>query len=67
MSDAVAQIRSRLVLDARVIITDHWPLESGEPSMCPVCNLPWMCWPMAVAYAYLRLVGQDIWTPPGFR
>ncbi|WP_431728262.1 hypothetical protein [Verrucosispora sp. TAA-831] len=64
--DEIARIRARLVLAARVIITDHWPT-TDRPDWCPICNCPWKCWPLATAYAYLRLEGQHLWTPPHAR
>lgn len=63
MTDPVAQVRARLVLSARVIITDHWPA-AGRRDWCPVCRCPWMCEPMRTAYAYLTAVGRGRWIPP---
>ncbi|SBT63905.1 hypothetical protein GA0070622_0873 [Micromonospora sediminicola] len=63
MSLSVEQIRNRLVLDARVIITDHWP-RPGKADWCPICRWQWPCEPTQVAYAYLSLVGRGRWIPP---
>ncbi|MEV6798559.1 hypothetical protein AB0M91_09445 [Micromonospora rifamycinica] len=60
---SVAQVRNRLILDARVIITDHWPT-SRTRDVCPVCRCPWMCQPTRIAYAYLEVVGRGRWIPP---
>lgn len=59
----VRWVYNRLVLDARVIITDHWP-RPGKPDWCPVCHHAWMCEPTRVAYAYLKSVGKGRWIPP---
>ncbi|MEU5945158.1 hypothetical protein ABZ793_06295 [Micromonospora sp. NPDC047465] len=60
---SLAQIRNRLILDARVIITDHWP-RAGVRDWCPICHHTWPCEPTQVAYAYLTLVGRGRWIPP---
>jgi hypothetical protein len=60
---SVDQVRARLILSARVIITDHWPVV-GERDRCPVCRCSWMCEPMRTAYNYLTEVGRGRWIPP---
>ncbi|TCB97599.1 hypothetical protein E0H26_11825 [Micromonospora zingiberis] len=66
MADLAAQVRARLILSARVIITDHWPTPARR-DWCPICHSPWKCWPLITAYAYLRLVGAHWWIPPHTR
>ncbi|MEU1761660.1 hypothetical protein [Micromonospora sp. NPDC005652] len=51
---SLAQIRNRLILSARMIMTDHWP---GEDGSCPLCRYP-ACLAMAGARAYLDSVGD---------
>lgn len=62
MSLSPAQTVNRLILSARVIITDHWPRD-GKPDWCPICHYVWPCTPTRDAYAYLRVVGQESWLP----
>lgn len=63
MGLSLEQIRNRLILSARVIITDHWP-RADRRDFCPICRCDWMCAPTVTAYAYLRLVGRGRWIPP---
>ncbi|MEU8023705.1 hypothetical protein AB0B88_15970 [Micromonospora haikouensis] len=60
---SVEQVRNRLILAARVIITDHWP-RPARPDWCPICHCDWQCFPTVTAYAYLRDVGRGRWIPP---
>lgn len=48
-----AQVRNRLILSARMIVRDHWPVGDG----CPVCKVA-NCWPLRVGCAYLDAVGD---------
>lgn len=61
-----AQIRNRMILSARVIITDHWP-RPGKRDWCPICHCKWMCQATLDAYAYLREVDQHRYVPPQMR
>ena len=63
---SLEQVRNRLILAARMIITDHWP-RPGRRDWCPICHCPWRCEPTVIAYAYLRMVGQQAWIPPHVR
>lgn len=63
MSTTLEQVRDRLILDARVIITDHWPTRA-DPHSCPICRCHWQCEATRAAYDYLRTVGRSRWVPP---
>lgn len=56
---APAQVRARLILSAKVIITDHWP----SPDRCLICNTG-NCQARGTAAAYLQVVGEPAYVPP---
>ncbi len=60
---SAAQVRNRLILSARVIITDHWP-PRRRPDWCPICRWRWPCEATRAAYVYLNAVGRGRWVPP---
>ncbi|MDM4721425.1 hypothetical protein QTQ03_18135 [Micromonospora sp. WMMA1363] len=62
MDLTAVQVRNRMVLSARLIITDHWP-RVGRSGWCPVCRYRWPCSATSTAYAYLTVVGQGLWVP----
>lgn len=62
MSLSPAQTVNRLILSARLIVTDHWP-RNGAPGRCPICHHAWPCYPTERAYAYLWVVGEGLWVP----
>ncbi|MCN0155170.1 hypothetical protein [Salinispora arenicola] len=55
-----AQLRNRMILSARRIITEHWP----RVDRCPICGSGWPCTATVYAYDYLGSVGQGDWVPP---
>lgn len=57
---SAGQLRNRMLLSARRIITEHWP----RVDRCPVCGCGWPCPPTETAYDYLASVGQGCWAPP---
>lgn len=57
---STVQLRNRMVLSARRIITEHWP----RVDRCPICGSGWPCPPTDTAYGYLTSVGQGNWAPP---
>ncbi|WP_027645095.1 hypothetical protein [Salinispora oceanensis] len=57
---SAAQLRARMILSARRIITEHWP----RVDRCPICRSAWPCPPTETAYDYLGSVGQGNWAPP---
>lgn len=63
MSLSPAQVTNRVILSARLIITDHWP-RADKRDWCPICHYDWPCYPTRDAYAYLTAVGQQLWVPP---
>ncbi|MEH1016162.1 hypothetical protein V6U90_24005 [Micromonospora sp. CPCC 206060] len=56
---SAAQLRSRMVLAARWIVTEHWPADDGR---CPVCRVP-DCLAIASAHAYLDATGTPHLSP----
>ncbi|WP_026185014.1 hypothetical protein [Salinispora vitiensis] len=58
---SAVQLRNRMIVSARRIITEHWP----RVDRCPVCGCGWPCPPTDTAYDYLTSVGQGNWAPPG--
>lgn len=56
-----ALVRARLILSAKVIITDHWPVPPSN--RCPICNA-WPCQAVGDAYAYLDVVNEPRYIPP---
>lgn len=59
IGDAVAQVRARLILSAKVTIADHWP----RPDRCLICNVG-NCQARANAAYYLEIVGEPLYVPP---
>ncbi|WP_080640473.1 hypothetical protein [Salinispora arenicola] len=57
---SAAQLRNRMILSARRIISEHWP----RVDRCRVCGCGWPCPPTVYAYEYLASVGQGDWAPP---
>ncbi|SCL17750.1 hypothetical protein GA0070616_1350 [Micromonospora nigra] len=57
------QVQNRLVIAAKVIITDHWP-RPNRRDWCPICHCQWMCQATTTAYGYLRSVGRSRYVPP---
>ncbi|WP_025620330.1 hypothetical protein [Salinispora cortesiana] len=57
---STVQLRNRMILSARRIITEHWP----RVDRCPICGSGWPCPPTETAYGYLATLGQDGWAPP---
>lgn len=57
---SAVQLRNRMILSARRIITEHWP----RVDRCPVCGSGWPCTATVYAYEYLTSVGQGSWVPP---
>ncbi|WP_025618913.1 hypothetical protein [Salinispora cortesiana] len=57
---STVQLRNRMILSARRIITEHWP----RIDRCPICRSAWPCPPTETAYDYLATVGQGNWAPP---
>ncbi|MER6591255.1 hypothetical protein ABT214_05260 [Micromonospora purpureochromogenes] len=58
MSLSPAQVRNRLVLAARIIITDHW----ARAGRCPICRMP-LCQAILTEYEYLEMVGERPYVP----
>ncbi|WP_018221672.1 hypothetical protein [Salinispora pacifica] len=57
---STVQLRNRMILPARRIITEHWP----RVDRCPICRSAWPCPPTETAYDYLATLGQGGWAPP---
>ncbi|NYT96339.1 hypothetical protein [Salinispora sp. H7-4] len=57
---STVQLRNRMIVSARRIITEHWP----RVDRCPICGSAWPCPPTETAYGYLTSVGQGNWAPP---
>lgn len=56
---STVQLRNRMILSARRIITEHWP----RVDRCSICGSAWPCPPTKTAYDYLATVGQATWAP----
>lgn len=59
MANEVDLIRARMILTAKLIITDHWP----SPDRCPICNVA-NCGARGNAAYYLEVVGEPPYIPP---
>ncbi|MFC0504203.1 hypothetical protein [Micromonospora costi] len=59
MTSAPSLVRSRMILSAKVIITDHWP----NPDRCPICGVM-VCRARGNAAYYLQIVGEPPYIPP---